>query len=404
MSPGRPAVVAAFTLALLAVPAGTSTAPAAPAGVSAPGVGPGGVAVGFRQVASGLSEPVQVTAARDGSRRLYVVEQGGRVRIVRSGTVASRAYLDISGRVVSGGEQGLLGIAFHPRFHRKHFVYAAYTRVSDGALQVSRFTASSKSATSVAASSERRIITVPHPVYPNHNAGQLVFGNHGYLYVTTGDGGGGGDPYDNARNLTSLSGKILRLDVDHRCGGRNYCIPSGNPFAHARSANKRTVFDWGLRNPWRMSVDRGTGRLWIADVGQDQWEEVDHVRQRGGRDFGWSCREGRHSYNAGRCTIGGEPRRMTGPVAEFNHDDNRCAVIGGYAYRGPSYDFAHGIYLYSDFCGGQVYGIKRLSGGRYVSARVGTVGSVTGYGENDRGEIYAVSQGGSLYRVTFRRR
>jgi glucose/arabinose dehydrogenase len=388
----------ATTLAFGLLATGTGATP------STGTVGPRGVSVGFDPVANGLPSPVQVTSARDGSRRLFVVEQGGRVRIVSTGTVRSKAYLDLTGRVVSGGEQGLLGLTFHPRFETKHFLYVAYTRASDGALQVSRFTASSATATSVAMSTERRIITVPHPGQSNHNGGGLAFGAHGLLLISTGDGGGGGDPYDNARDLTSLSGKLLRLDVDRRCGARNYCIPDGNPFAHAKNANKRTVFDWGLRNPWRISVDRGDGRLWIADVGQQVWEEIDHVRQRGGRDFGWSCLEGRHSYDPSRCAMGGEPRRMTAPVAEYNHDAGRCAVIGGYAYRGRTYEFARGIYVYSDYCGGQVYGVKQRADGSHVHALVGHVSGVTGYGENDRGEIYAVSQSGTLFRVVFRRR
>jgi glucose/arabinose dehydrogenase len=371
---------------------------------AATGVGPRGVSVGFNPIASGLSSPVQVTSARDGSRRLFVVEQGGLVRVVSGSTVLAKPYLNLSSRVVAGGEQGLLGLAFHPRFDVKHFLYLAYTRQSDGALQVSRFTASSTGATSVAASTERRIITVPHPVNTNHNAGGLAFGAHGLLFISTGDGGGGGDPSDNARDLTSLSGKILRLDVDHRCGTRNYCIPDGNPFARSSNANKRAVFDWGLRNPWRISVDRGDGRLWIADVGQESWEEIDHVRQRGGKDFGWSCREGRHAYNSSRCTMGGEPRQMTAPVAEYSHDAGRCAVIGGHAYRGRLYDFARGIYVYSDYCGGQVYAVKQRADGTHVHALVGHVSGVTGYGENDRGEIYAVSQGGTLFHVVFHRR
>jgi glucose/arabinose dehydrogenase len=367
-------------------------------------VGPRSVTVSFNPVANGLSSPVQVASARDGSHRLFVVEQGGLVRVVSGGTVRAKAYLNLTGRVVAGGEQGLLGLAFHPRFDTKHFLYVAYTRQSDGALQVSRFTASSAAATSVAASTERRIITVPHPGQSNHNAGGLAFGAHGRLFISTGDGGGGGDPFDNARDLTSLSGKILRLDVDHRCGTRNYCIPDGNPFAKSSNVNERAVFDWGLRNPWRISVDRGDGRLWIADVGQESWEEIDHVRQRGGKDFGWSCREGRHAYNSSRCTMGGEPRQMTAPVAEYSHDAGRCAVIGGHAYRGRLYDFARGIYVYSDYCGGQVYAVKQRADGTHVHALVGHVSGVTGYGENDRGEIYAVSQGGTLFHVVFHRR
>jgi glucose/arabinose dehydrogenase len=367
-------------------------------------VGPRGVSVSFNPVANGLSAPVQVASARDGSRRLFVVEQGGLVRVVHDGAVRAKAYLDLTGRVVDGGEQGLLGLAFHPRFKSKPFVFATYTRKTDGALQVSRFRASSPGASSVAASTERRIITVPHPGNANHNAGALAFGAHGRLFISTGDGGGGGDPFDKARDLTSLSGKILRLDVDHRCGTRNYCVPDGNPFANSNNANKRTLFDWGLRNPWRISIDRGDGRLWIADVGQETWEEIDHVRQRGGKDFGWSCREGRHTYNATRCTIGGKPRNMTGPVVEYSHDAGRCAVIGGHAYRGGRYDFARGIYVYSDFCGGEVYGLKQRSDGTHVHALVGHLSGVTGYGENDRGEIYAVTQSGNLFHVVFHRR
>lgn len=395
------ATLAATLLGGGLVATATDAAPGAP---GASGAGPREVTVDFAPVASGLSAPVQVASARDGSRRLFVVEQGGLVRVVSDGTVRAKAYLDLTGRVATGGEQGLLGLAFHPQFGSKPFVFAAYTRKSDGALQVSRFTASSAGATSVAASTERRIITVPHPGESNHNGGGLAFGAHGRLFISTGDGGGGGDPYDNARDLTSLSGKLLRLNVDRRCGTRSYCIPAGNPFANSSNANKRAVFDWGLRNPWRFSVDRGDGRLWISDVGEQAWEEINHVRQRGGKDFGWSCREGRHAYNSSRCTIGGEPRRMTGPVAEYNHDAGRCAVIGGHAYRGERYDFARGIYVYSDFCGGQVYGLKERADGTHVRALVGQVSGVTGYGENDRGEIYAVSQSGTLFRAVFRRR
>jgi glucose/arabinose dehydrogenase len=372
--------------------------------------GPAGVRVRFHQVASGLDNPVSVTAARDGTKRLYVVEQRGTVRIVTHGRVHSRVYLDLSGRVACCGERGLLSIAFHPHFRTHHFVYAAWTRRSDGALQVSRFRASSAGAKHVAASTARRIVTVPHPGQSNHNAGQLMFGDGGLFFVSTGDGGGGGDPYDNARDLTSLSGKILRLDVDRSCGTHHYCVPNGNPFAGARNQHKRLVFDWGLRNPWRMSVDRADGTLWIADVGQDAVEEIDHVGVRGGKDFGWSCREGRSSYNGNRCTINGHPRHMTAPVHVYGHTSangaTRCAVIGGYAYHGPRYRFAHGLYVYGDYCTGEVWALKHTSTG-WKNARVGSAGgtySVTGFGESDTGEIYAVTQGGGLFHVTFHRR
>ena len=363
-------------------------------------VSPSSVHVRFHQVVSGLSAPVAVTSARDGSHRLFVTEQGGTVRVVKNGRLLSQTYFDLGGRLVSGGEQGLLSIAFHPHFASHPFVYAAYTRASDGALVVSRFRASSAKATSVAATSERHLLTVPHPQQTNHNGGQLFFGHRGYLYITTGDGGGGGDPYANAENLNSLSGKLLRINVNSSCGKRHYCIPKSNPFAQS-TTKKRQIFDWGLRNPWRVSVDRATGRLWIADVGQDVWEEINHVRQVGGKDFGWSCREGRASYNSSRCSIGGSARHMSGPLHVYNHDNGRCAVIGGFAYHGPNRPFAHGLYVYGDYCSGEVWALGQ-SGSSWSNAQVGDIGSsLTGFGEGESGEIYAVTQGGSLYHLVF---
>jgi glucose/arabinose dehydrogenase len=370
-------------------------------GVAADGsVAPSSVHVGFHRVVSGLSQPVAVTSARDGSHRLFIAQQDGVVRVVKHGRLRSQIYLELGARVVSGGEQGLLSIAFHRHFASHPFLYAAYTRASDGALVVSRFRASSAKSTSVSASTERHLLTVPHPQQTNHNGGQLFFGHHGYLYITTGDGGGGGDPFANAENLDSLSGKILRINVNRSCGKKHYCVPASNPFAHS-STKKRQIFDWGLRNPWRVSVDRATGRLWIADVGQDVWEEINHVRQAGGKDFGWSCREGRASYNSSRCSIGGSARHMTGPVHVYNHDNGRCAVIGGFGYHGPKRPFAHGLYLYGDYCSGEVWALEK-SGGAWRNAKVGDIGgSLTGFGEGESGEIYAVTQGGTLYHVVF---
>jgi glucose/arabinose dehydrogenase len=361
-------------------------------------------------VTGGLSNPVFAASAQDGANRLYVVEQGGTVRVVTKGHVHARLYLDVRNAVACCGEQGLLSVAFHPHFSRHPFVYVAYTRASDGALEVARFRATGGGATHVLGGSKRHIITVPHPGQSNHNAGQLLFTPGGMLLISTGDGGGGGDAFDNARNLTSLSGKLLRLDVDRSCGNHHYCIPPNNPFPHSSSANKRTVLDWGLRNPWRMSVDRADGRLWLADVGQDEWEEIDHVRLRGGKDFGWSCREGMHSYNSSRCTIGGKPRHMIRPLREYHHDTangvTRCAVIGGYAYHGPRYPFAHGLYVFGDYCTGELWAIGRTSTGGWSRAKVGDIGqtySITGFGQSDSGELYAVTQGGSLYHLALSR-
>jgi glucose/arabinose dehydrogenase len=228
-----------------------------------------------------------------------------------------------------------------------------------------------------------------------------MFGRGGYLFVTTGDGGGAGDPYGNAERLTSLSGKILRLDIDHACGKRHYCIPSSNPFAHSTSASKRLVFDWGLRNPWRASVDRADGTLWIGDVGQSAWEEVDHVGAHGGIDFGWSCREGYATYDSSRCP----GRTMRRPVSVYDHSNGRQAIIGGFAYHGPTYPFAHGLYVFADYASGETWLLGRTTAGGYPRALAATFGgNLSGFGEGDAGEIYAVDLGGSLWHVIFHKR
>jgi glucose/arabinose dehydrogenase len=385
-------LLASTALVAASVVAGTAVSQAA-----TPTVGPGHVRVTFRKVVGGLNSPVYVTSARDGSRRLFVVQQRGTVRVVKSGAVQSTVYLNLASEVRCCGEQGLLSIAFHPGFRQHPFVFAAYTR-GDGALQVSRFKASSASARSVARSTEVKLFAVPHPNQSNHNGGQLMFSRYGLLFVTTGDGGGAGDPYGNAERLTSLSGKVLRLDVNHWCGGRHYCIPARNPFPHATNSNKRLVFDWGLRNPWRASVDRADGTLWIGDVGQNAWEEIDHVGTHGGTDFGWSCMEGRATYNSSRCS----GRHLHGPVSVYDHSNNRAAVIGGFAYHGPDYPFAHGLYVFADYSSGETWVLGRTTAGGYPRAKVATFGgNLSGFGEADGGEIYAVDLGGNLWHVIF---
>src|SRR3954454_1543143 len=389
-----------YLLASAGLVAASVVAGSAVSQAATPTRAPGAVRITYNKVVGGFNSPVYVTAARDGSRRLFVVQQGGLVRLVKNGVVQSTAYLNLTSEVQSAGhEQGLLSIAFHPHFARHPFVFAAYTR-SDGALQVSRFRAGSSSARSIARSTEVRLFAVPHPSQTNHNGGQLMFGRGGLLYVTTGDGGGGDDPFRNAERLTSLSGKILRLDVDHACGARHYCIPAGNPFAHARSASKQLVFDWGLRNPWRASVDRSDGTLWIGDVGQGAWEEIDHVGIHAGIDFGWSCMEGRVVFNQSRCGA----RQLRRPVSVYDHSNGRQAVIGGFAYHGPSFPVAGGLYVFADYASGETWALGRTNSGGYPRAKVATFGGLlSGFGEADAGEIYAVDLGGSLWHVVFHR-
>jgi len=350
--------------------------------------------VSFSRIASGLSSPVAMGMPNDGSGRLFFVEQAGRVKVRQpNGTIGT--YLDISSKVNSSGtEQGMLGIAFHPSFTSNRYVFVSYTD-SGGTLVVARFQAASIGANSVAPGTETDVISVPHPNYQNHNGGQLAFGTDGYLYIGTGDGGGAGDPYNNAHDTTKLAGKILRIDINRTCGSPpdSYCVPSGNPFHNA-------VWEYGLRNPWRFSFDRSGGSLWVGDVGQNSWEEIDHVGKGvGGKNFGWDCWEGTHEYppggpQASYCT----PLSTTvQPVAQYDHNSGDCAVIGGFIYRGSRYSAnMAGVYLYGDYCSGVVRGY--YNGSQRVLYRSGQ--NITSFGQDTSGELYATAQNGGVYHVT----
>jgi glucose/arabinose dehydrogenase len=374
-----------------------SSTPAGSAGQLSQRTAPGHVRIHWHTVVSGLSSPVSVTNAGDGSGRLFVAEQGGVVRTVRSGHLLAAPYLDISDRVTSGGEQGLLSIAFHPDFAHHPLFYVAYTR-SDGDLVVSSFKASSASANQLAPSTERRILLVPHHGATNHNGGQIFFGHDQDLYITTGDGGGEGDQYKRVDTRTNLTGKILRINVDKSCGTTHYCIPPSNPYAHSKTF-RREIIDWGLRNPWRASIDPATNTLWIGDVGQDSYEEIDHVAIPAAHDFGWSCKEGRTTYNAGECGH----RTITPPVQVIPHSPGgNCAIIGGDVYRGKQYAaIAGGLYVYTDYCSGRVWGLKRVNG-HWRNAQIGSVsGRPGGIGLSQSGALYVVTLDGALHRASF---
>lgn len=345
-----------------------------------------------------FDQPVAVTSAKDGTNRLFVVEQTGRVKVYPPGGTPS-VYLDIHTRVQVGGEQGLLGLAFSPTFGRDRYLWVAYT-TSDGRLRVARFTQSA-SGNNASTSTAVTVIDVPHPNNTNHNGGQLAFGRDGMLYIGTGDGGGGGDPNNNAQNLRSLSGKMLRIDPRRWCGTLRYCIPSSNPYATSSTA-RREVWGYGLRNPWRFSFDRANGTLYIADVGQGQQEEINRVPygHTGRRNFGWACKEGSLVYNASRCSGIGP---LYGPSTGYNHKSGfMCggAVIGGYAYRGTKYPYLQGLYVYGDYCYGQVYLWNGTKGNTVTTGLSG----VAGFGEGDNGELWAVSVStGRLYQMSARR-
>jgi glucose/arabinose dehydrogenase len=339
-----------------------------------------------------FTQPVAVTSARDGSGRLFVVEQTGTIKRFMPGGSTASTYLDIHTAVNSAGERGLLGLAFSPNFKNDRYFWVSYTP-ADGRLRVRRFTASASTPNTVSTSTGVTVLDVPHPDNSNHNAGQLAFGRDGLLYIGTGDGGGAGDAPNNALNVRSLSGKILRIDAKHWCGSLKYCIPSSNPFATSTTA-RRQIWAYGLRNPWKFSVDRGNGMLYIADVGQGAQEEVDRVAygHAGGMNFGWSCKEGTLTYNAARCSGLGA---LWGPSIAYNHKsgfDCGGAVIGGYVYRGSTYSpFLNGLYIYGDYCYGRVF---LWNGTKSNTVSTGPAG-LSGFGESDTGEIWAVSVTGS---------
>ena len=348
--------------------------------------------IALNRVATGFSNPTQVTSAHDGTGRLFVVEQAGRVRIVKDGAVLPAPFLDISDRVSCCVERGLLSIVFPPGSGLKGQFWADYTDVS-GDTTISLFSFSGDTASAV---SETVILKIAQP-FANHNGGQLAFGPDGYLYVGMGDGGSGGDPNDNGQRLTSLLGKILRIDV---VGRSIYAIPPTNPLFFPGPAPIRgEIWASGLRNPWRFSFDRKTGDLYIADVGQDAWEEVDFqpAGAVGGANYGWRLTEGNHCFNpATGCSFAG----ITPPVAEYGHVGGNCSITGGFVYRGRDFARLSGIYFYADFCSGRVWGLRRNATGWETQELLQVGFAFTSFGEDDAGEVYAVDgNSGALYRL-----
>jgi len=367
-------------------------------------VDPAHVGIRLGTVARGMSSPVAMAAPNDGSGRLFIVEQAGRIRVwtPHSGLLGAY-YLDIHTKVLSGGERGLLGLVLHPRFSSNGFFYVYYTNLS-GNLQISRFHAS-PSSNKADGTSEYGIINIPHPTYSNHNGGQLQMWNGGYLYIGTGDGGGSGDPNGNAQNLKSFLGKVLRIDVDHTCGTLHYCVPSTNPY-YGKSYANNEIWLFGLRNPWRFSFQRGNGSLWIGDVGQNTREEIDLLLPGvSGRNMGWDCYEGTlntvSTYGGSYCS----GKIFTPPIFNYSHINGRCAIIGGFVYTGSGQaSIMGGLYLYADYCTGEIWGLTH-SGSHWPSALVGKDGnSVTSFGEGVNGELYLTDSGGNLFHLNAYRR
>ncbi len=390
-------LIAALACAISLGACGSSAARELPNTTSA--AAPAAAASGVKLVNVGkFKMPLYVTAPPKDLRRAMVVQQGGRISVVRDGKALSTPFLDVSSRVISGGEQGLLGLAFAPDYAKSGLFYVNFTR-RDGKQEVAEF----KRATSDRASlSSYRSVLVMDDPEDNHNGGQLDFGPDGLLYIGTGDGGGAGDqhgPIGNAQNLGSLLGKILRIDP-RRAGSKAYSVPSSNPFV-GRAGAKPEVYSYGLRNPWRFSFDRVGGDLIIGDVGQEKVEEIDFtsIAEASGGNFGWRVREGDRPFS--NETVEGAIE----PVIVRTHDEGWCSVTGGYVVRDPALPSLLGKYLYGDFCQGIIYGARLSSSGAAGNARVSglpQIAALSSFGEDARGRIYVVSLGGAVGRIAAR--
>jgi glucose/arabinose dehydrogenase len=346
-----------------------------------------------RLVVSGLHSPLDLQAAPGDAERLYVVEQGGRIRVVRSGQLDSAAFLDIASRISSGGERGLLGLAFHPQFATNRRFFVNYTNPA-GDTHISEFRASSADAADPA--SERLLLEVGQP-FANHNGGGLAFDNSGRLLIALGDGGSGGDPLNNGQKLSTLLGKILRIDVD---AGSPYAVPADNPF-RATAGARAEIWAYGLRNPFRIAIDRPTGDLYIGDVGQTAVEEidVDPGSRRAGLNYGWRITEGSRCFNPSNgCDTSG----ITLPVYEYSHGEG-CSVTGGVVYRGCRVPALAGTYFFADYCSAFVRSL-RFANGQATELRDWTQGlrgidSPTSFGLDAAGEVYVVDYDGEVYRL-----
>jgi glucose/arabinose dehydrogenase len=373
------------------VPPSASARPASP--TAAPG-DPGRLSL--EPFATGLQSPVNLANAGDGSGRLFANEQDGVIRVIGpDGSRRAEPFLDIRSRVLSGGERGLLGLAFHPGFPQQPRIFVDYTRQPDGATVISEFRANAER---VDPASERVVLLIPQP-FANHNGGQLAFGPDGYLYIGMGDGGSGGDPFGNGQNTRALLGKILRIDVDGaHAAGKGYAIPPTNPFAPEGihpGAGAPEVWSFGLRNPWRFSFDSANGDLYIGDVGQSAWEEIDRqpAGSRGGENYGWNAMEGNHCYRAG-C----DPSRFVAPIAEYGHDQG-CAEIGGYVYRGSRQPILRGVYVFADDCSGLVFTLQVDKGRDAPRVVLNSHRPISSFGVGENGEIYVADLGGAISRI-----
>lgn len=353
---------------------------------------PGQFEIELETVLSGLTNPVYVTVAHDESNRLFIVEQSGRIMVLQPGASTPTVFLDITSRVLSGGERGLLGLAFHPQFRANGRFFVDYTRAPDGATVIAEYRTSAADR-NLASTSEAVLLVISQP-FANHNGGMIEFGPDNFLYIGMGDGGSANDPDNRAQNINELLGKILRIDVDHANGSIPYSSPSDNPF-FGSIPGRDEIYALGMRNPWRFSFDRATGKLYVGDVGQSAWEEIDIVTR--GGNYGWRIMEGdrcNSSIGGGVCNTSG----LVPPVAQYDHSSGRCSITGGYVYRGSKGTLPSGMYVFADYCSGEVFSFI----GGQQGVLLDTSLNISSLGQDEAGEIYVVALGGTVHRIVNR--
>jgi glucose/arabinose dehydrogenase len=352
------------------------------------------VALTLKSVVSGLSSPVGLVQANDGSGRFFIVQQAGTIRILQNGTLASGFFLDIRSKVDFGGEKGLLGLAFHPSFPQNRRFFVNYVRTVNSQIQtvIAEYQASATNPNQADPASERILLLVDQP-FGNHKGGQLAFGPDNFLYIGLGDGGSGGDPMGNGQNLQTLLGKMLRIDVD---GAVPYGIPGDNPFAGGSGGARPEIWAYGLRNPWRFSFDVPTARLFCADVGQAKFEEVD-LLQRGG-NFGWNIMEGAHCFEpATGCNMTG----LILPIFEYAHGSDGDVVIGGFVYHGASLPQLANLYIFGDFESGKIWSLRETAPGAWQRDTLLSTGRpISSFGQDQAGEIFVVDYSGVILQLT----
>jgi glucose/arabinose dehydrogenase len=340
-----------------------------------------------------FSQPVGIVAPGDGSNRLFVVEQAGIIRVFEnSQTVAeSTVFLDISTQVLFGGEQGLLGLSFHPNYTINGYFYVNYIADNPRRTVIARYTVSPNSPNQALSNSELVLLEVNQP-FSNHKGGQIAFGDHGYLYIGLGDGGSGGDPLGNAQNRSTLLGKILRINVDLPSQGRNYSVPADNPYFGNALGYKEEIYAYGFRNPWRFSFDSPTGRLWVGDVGQDQREEIDIVGK--GKNYGWNIMEGTLTYSSGSQV------ELELPLWEYSHAEG-IAIIGGYVYHGSTLTGLNSKYIYGDYGSGKVWALQYDGVAMPVNTLLSDTNlNISSFGVDENKELYFCSLDGKIYVLT----